>query len=47
MTRLEHLFTDALSGRDVYCFRDAFGRRWMAERRWSLFRARLPKGIAG
>lgn len=39
-------FRDVVSGRPVYYFVDAFGRRWMAEHRWARFRVRATYGSA-
>jgi hypothetical protein len=38
MRRLEHRFTDQVSGRGVWRFVDRLGREWLAEGAWSLFR---------
>jgi hypothetical protein len=42
MRRLHFLFVDAVAGTPIYAFKDAFGRLWMAEKPWSLFRVRMP-----
>lgn len=38
MTNRGYAFTDIVSGRPVYYWRDQFGRAWMANGAWSLFR---------
>ena len=38
MTRLEGAFTDRVSGEPVSYYRDAFGRRWLANDDYSFFR---------
>lgn len=38
MQRLGFAFTDKVSGKPVFYWRDAFGREWMAEHRWAWFR---------
>lgn len=38
MYRVEYLFTDIVSGEGVILYQDTFGRRWMANHCWSLFR---------
>ena len=38
MRVIEYAFTDAVSGRGVWYWRDRVGRVWMAENAWSLFR---------
>ena len=43
MNILSHYFTDAVTGEPVYRCRDKFGRRWMANGKWSWFRVRLAK----
>jgi hypothetical protein len=34
----DNLFTDVVSGRRVGLFIDRFGRKWLAEHRWAIFR---------
>lgn len=38
MKFLGFAFTDCVSGRCVFYWRDTLGRKWMAEGAWSLFR---------
>lgn len=38
MTNLGYSFTDGVSGRPVYRWRDRLGRVWLANGAWSLFR---------
>jgi hypothetical protein len=38
MQFIKYHFTDSVSGRDVNLYRDKFGKIWMAENRWGLFR---------
>lgn len=38
MKRVVHAFTDRVSGKEIYYFRDGAGLNWLAERPWSLFR---------
>ncbi len=38
MKRICFMFTDVVSGKPVYRFEDAYGRPWMANHRWALFR---------
>lgn len=38
MQRVEHRFTDVVSGKPVYLYEDRLGRRWLAEHGWSIFR---------
>ena len=32
------LFRDIVSGKNVFEFEDKFGRKWMANHKWGLFR---------
>jgi hypothetical protein len=41
MVRMEYRFTDHVSGKPVYYYKDAFGRVFMATGAWSLFRVAL------
>jgi hypothetical protein len=38
MKPIEKRFTDVVTGRDVWLYEDAFGRRWLAFEPWSWFR---------
>lgn len=38
MRRICFCFTDIVSGKPVYMWEDGYGRPWLAERPWSLFR---------
>ena len=38
MTFVRHAFIDNVIDRDVNCYIDAFGRRWLAHHKWSNFR---------
>ena len=38
MQRQDYRFTDVVSGKPVFHFRDFFGRLWLAEHPWALFR---------
>lgn len=38
MTLVAHEFSDVVSGRAVFSWRDRVGRFWLAEHRWALFR---------
>lgn len=38
-----HLFVDIVSGKSVRHYIDKFGRSWMAEGPWSIFRVRRNK----
>lgn len=40
MRKGDCLFLDIVSGKPVYSFQDKFGRYWMAENPYSLFRVR-------
>lgn len=40
MKRRCHAFMNAVSGQPVFYYEDAYGRLWMAESRWDLFRVR-------
>ncbi len=40
MKRVGFAFTDRVSGRSVNYYRDRYGRYWMAEHGWALFRVR-------
>ena len=44
MQRIGHAFTDNVSGKEVDYYVDKFGRFWMAEGPWSLFRVKITKG---
>lgn len=39
MKRVEHLFTDCVSGKGVWLYRDCYGQEWMADSRFG-FRVR-------
>lgn len=43
MRRVALMFPDVVSGKPVHCYVDAFGRYWLAEHRWALFR--VPASI--
>lgn len=38
MKRVRYAFTDAVSGKEVFYFRDDIGLNWLAEKPWSWFR---------
>lgn len=38
MTFEGYAFTDGISGKRIYYYRDAFGKRWMKEGRFGLFK---------
>ena len=42
MTRGAYRFRSEINGEPVCYFTDAFGRLWLAEGPWSLFRVRVP-----
>lgn len=41
MVREHFAFTDVVTGEPVNCYRDAYGRRWLATSPWALFRVSL------
>lgn len=41
MKFINHLFVDHVSGENVCLFEDKFGRKYMAENKWSLFRVKV------
>jgi len=41
MKKLSYAFLDVVSKRDVYYFEDRFGRTWLAESPWSIFRVEI------
>lgn len=41
MQWLGFAFTDIVSGKAVHYWRDSFGRKWMANGSWSLFRVEV------
>ncbi len=43
MRRGEYRFTDMVSGKPVYYFEDAYGRRWLANNKWAWFRVSLSE----
>ena len=38
MKRVGFAFVDVVSGNMVFYYQDLFGRKWMAERCWAIFR---------
>lgn len=42
MTLICYEFTDVVSGKSVFRFRDRHGKLWLAEGRWSWFRVEVP-----
>lgn len=40
MTYIGYAFTDVIIDQPVYYWRDSYGRVWLANNRWGLFRVR-------
>lgn len=38
LERIAYAFTDTVSGKVVYYYRDCYGDVWMKESRWGMFR---------
>jgi hypothetical protein len=47
MKRLGGMFVDRVTGNPVDCYRDTFGRHWMAQGAWDLGRVRRSDTLAG
>lgn len=43
MKRGSYRFTDHITGRCVYYFTDAYGRKWMATSPWDTFRVEVDE----
>lgn len=44
MVRGQFEFMDAVNKKPVYCFTDAYGRKWMAQSSWDPARCSYPPG---
>lgn len=44
MSKVIYAFRDVVKHEPVFIFEDHFGRYWMANNRWSLFRVRTQHG---
>lgn len=45
MRRIGYAFTDIVSGKAVYRWEDRYGRKWLAEEAWSLFRVSTSQEV--
>ena len=41
MTQEDYAFTDIVSGKRVYYYRDSHGNRWLKDGRFSLFKVKI------